>query len=224
VSIIGLYSNCSESYGFLDAAQKLFLHNELVRLKPLRDSGQSLCVIIAVHHPPLSFSTKKPSSSELRDSIDAACAAANFYPDAVLSGHAHIYQRITRVMTVANKSIQVPYIIAGAGGFAVTPSTEIDKADVKLEDISDPQFRLHRFLPNFGYLKITVASKAANQAATQTKHSSRSTAARKSHQSGATSRTKINVPTLRIEFRSVDPRLANPADVCIVDLQNRQIL
>ena len=214
VSIIGLYSNCSESYGYLDAAQKLFLNNELARLKPLRDSGKILCVIIAVHHPPLSFSTKKPSSTELRDSIDAASAATGLYPDAVLSGHAHIYQRITRTITVAGQSTQTPYIIAGAGGYAVDPATEIDKADVKLEDVSDPQFRLHRFLPNFGYLKFTVATKAQNQAAS---------ARAKSSTHGVAS-TIINVPTLRIEFHSTDPRLATPADTCILDLQNHQLL
>jgi hypothetical protein len=214
VSIIGLYSNCSESYGYLDAAQKLFLHNELARLKPLRDSGKILCVIIAVHHPPLSFSTKKPSSTELRDSIDAASAATGLYPDAVLSGHAHIYQRITRTIAVAGKSAQTPYIIAGAGGFAVNPTTEIDKTEVKLEDVSDPQFRLHRFLPNFGYLKLTVATKAQNQAAS----------ARANSASRGAASTIINVPTLRIEFRSTDPRLATPADTCILDLQNHQLL
>lgn len=217
VSIIGLYSNCSESYGYLDAAQKLFLHNELVRLKPMRDSGEILCVIVAVHHPPLSFSTTKPSSTELRDSIDAASAAAGLYPDAVLSGHAHIYQRITRPMTVGGKAVQVPYIIAGAGGYAVNPTAEIDKNDVKLEDVSDPKFRLHRFLPNFGYLKLTVASKAANQAAY-------SAATKAGKQGNAGPVTKINVPTLRVEFRSTDPRLASPADACVLDLENRQLL
>jgi len=206
VSIIGLYSNCSESYGYLDAAQKLFLHNELVRLKPLRDNGQILCVILAVHHPPLSFSPKKPSSTQMRDDIDAACQAANLYPDAVLSGHAHIYQRITRTMTVGNKSTQTPYIIAGAGGYAVNPQQEIDKANVKLQDVSDPHFRLHNFLPNFGYLRLSVKSKAANQA------------------SASAGSTKISVPTLRIEFRSTDPRLPTPADACTVDLENHQLL
>jgi hypothetical protein len=29
---------------------------------------------------------------------------------------------------------------------------------------------------------------------------------------------------LRIEFRSTDPRLATPADACVLDLQNRQLL
>ena len=88
VSIIGLYSNCSESYGYLDPQQKLFFYNELVRLKAKRESGEIAAVLLAVHHPPLSFSLKKPSSAQMRDALDAACQEAGFWPDAVFSGHA----------------------------------------------------------------------------------------------------------------------------------------
>ena len=37
VSIIGLYSNCGESLGWLDEPQTSFLYNELVRLKKLQE-------------------------------------------------------------------------------------------------------------------------------------------------------------------------------------------
>jgi uncharacterized protein YukJ len=96
VSIIGLYSNCSESYGYLDQQQTLFLYNELVRLKPLREGGNIAAVLLAVHHPPMSYSTAKPSSQALRNDIDNACSQASFWPDAIFSGHAHVYQRMTR--------------------------------------------------------------------------------------------------------------------------------
>ena len=78
VTIIGLYSNCSESYGYLDDQQKLFLYNELARLKPKRQSGEVTAVLLAVHHSPLSFSVKKASSAALRDAIEAACNQAKF--------------------------------------------------------------------------------------------------------------------------------------------------
>lgn len=205
VSIIGLYSNCSEYYGYLDSAQKLFLYNELVRLKPLRASGKILAVILAVHHPPLSYSPTKPSSAQMRDDIDTACTNAGFYPDAVLSGHAHIYQRIVRTVGSGSSARQIPYIIAGAGGYAVNPQQEIQKQEMQLQDTSDPQFRLHQFLKTYGYLRVAVRSKAYNQ-------------------SSAPAGQQADVPTLRLEYHSTDPAFATPADVCTVDLENSQLL
>jgi uncharacterized protein YukJ len=204
VSIIGLYSNCSESYGYLDSAQKLFLYSELTRLKPLRTAGTIAAVVLAVHHPPLSYSTQKPSSTELRDSIDTACSNAGLYPDAVLSGHAHIYQRIVRTMGSGSSAIEIPYIIAGAGGYAMNPQQEIQQQEMKLQDVSDPQYRLHQFLKSFGYLNVIVRSKSFNQS--------------------LPAGQKLSVPTLRLEYHSTEPGLATPADACTVDLQNHQIL
>lgn len=53
----------------------------------------------------------------LANDIDQACTSAGLWPDAVLSGHAHLYQRFTRA--VAGR--EIPYIVAGSGGYAVTP-------------------------------------------------------------------------------------------------------
>jgi hypothetical protein len=108
VSIIGLYSNCDETFGYLDPQQKIFLEKELLRLKPLRANGKISAVLLAVHHPPLSYTAKKPSSSTMRDDIDAACKSAGFWPDAVFSGHAHVYQRMTRALTINNVEWQIP--------------------------------------------------------------------------------------------------------------------
>jgi hypothetical protein len=46
--------------------------------------------------------------------MDAAFAAADRVPDIVLAGHVHAYQRFSRVI----RGKTVPYIVAGAGGFA----------------------------------------------------------------------------------------------------------
>ena len=54
VSIVGLYSNCGESLGWLDAQQLTFLYNELVRLKAKRKNGLP-AVILAIHHLPRWF-------------------------------------------------------------------------------------------------------------------------------------------------------------------------
>jgi hypothetical protein len=57
VSIIGLYSNCGESFGWLDEQQLLFLYQELIRLKNLRKNGLP-AVLLAVHHFPRWFPTR----------------------------------------------------------------------------------------------------------------------------------------------------------------------
>jgi hypothetical protein len=44
--------------------------------------------------------------------IDSACQHAKIFPDAVLSGHAHLYGRYTRF--VGNN--QIPFLVLGCGG------------------------------------------------------------------------------------------------------------
>jgi hypothetical protein len=158
VSIIGLYSNCDETYGYLDDQQKLFLLSELQRLKPLRQNGTITALILAVHHCPMSFSVSKPASVTMRADIDAACQQAGCWPDAVLSGHAHVYQRMTRQVNVGGQMWQIPHLIAGSGGYANKPNQEVNKNDMKAQDISDPEFRLHQFMIGYGYLLVTVTS------------------------------------------------------------------
>jgi uncharacterized protein YukJ len=193
VSIVGLYSNCSEYYGYLDQQQKLFLYSELKRLKPLRDSGAIAAIVVAVHHPPLSFNPAKPSSARMRNDMDAACGEAKCWPDAVLSGHAHVYQRMTRTVPIDSETWQIPYLVAGSGG-QYNPRQEIDKAGVKLLDQQDASFKLHHFLPNYGYLRVTVRPARGAQN-----------------------------PTLRIEFHSPDLNAGHPsADACVLDLKTHQ--
>lgn len=196
VSIIGLYSNCSESYGYLDQQQTLFLYNELVRLKPMRESGAIAAVLLAVHHPPMSYSVSKPSSLALRNDFDTACQKADFYPDAVFSGHAHVYQRMTRTVTVDGADRIIPHLVCGAGGYAITPSEEVDKTDMKALDTSDPEFKLHQFIEQYGFLRLTV---------TPTKGG--------------------NNGTLRVEFLSPSINSGtSPADTCLLDLETHQLL
>ena len=156
VSIIGLYSNCSEYYGYLDDQQKLFLFSELKRLKPLRDNGTISAILLAVHHSPMSFNLKKPASVTMRNDIDLACKQASCWPDAVFSGHAHIYQRMSRLLTIEGEAWQIPHFIAGSGGYANKPNQEVDKKDMATMDTSDPEFRLHNFMMGYGYLLVTV--------------------------------------------------------------------
>jgi uncharacterized protein YukJ len=123
VSIIGLYSNCGESLGWLDPQQLAFLHAELTRLGPPR-AADGRAILLAIHHFPRWFggATNDPTS----DAIDAICQSLGVWPDAVLCGHAHLYQRIIR--TVNGRSI--PYFVVGAGGYGLSAMEEVGKAYV----------------------------------------------------------------------------------------------
>jgi hypothetical protein len=145
VSIIGLYSNCSESIGWLDEQQLLFLYHELMRLKALRQR-EGRAVILAIHHCPRWFPGAKQADST-STAIDNACTQAQFWPDAVICGHAHIYQRIVR--QTAGRDI--PYIITGAGGYGLNAGQALAKDYTpKL----DP--KLTRLIVEYGYVRAVV--------------------------------------------------------------------
>jgi hypothetical protein len=71
-------------------------------------------------------------------------------PDAVLSGHAHLYQRFTRIAGPSKK--ETPYITAGSGGFAATPpQSAVGPAPITIGNdtmVVDP-------IVKFGYLTVT---------------------------------------------------------------------
>jgi Calcineurin-like phosphoesterase len=126
VSIIGIYTNVLEGPGVLtDQAgqypaltqdkQYDWLVSELQRLAPLRKSLDR-AVILACHHPPASADITHGGTTGLANDLDKAFTAAGLWPDAILSGHAHIYQRFSR--SVAGR--EIPYIVAGSGGHATT--------------------------------------------------------------------------------------------------------
>jgi uncharacterized protein YukJ len=150
VSIIGLYSNCGESFGWLDDQQLTFLYQELVRLKNARKNGLP-AVLLAVHHFPRWFPGQKPNDP-YSTALDATCKKAGFWPDAVICGHAHLYQRVVR----QDVGQDVPYVLTGAGGYAVTPGQEVGKSYMK--QIASSDTRLGRVMFESGYVRATVTS------------------------------------------------------------------
>jgi hypothetical protein len=158
VSIVGLYTNVLEgpgvissqkgNYPTLNDDQLHFLDAELKRLAPARKALQR-AVIVACHHPPASVDASHGGTTGLGDDIDAAARAAGFWPDAVLSGHAHLYQRFTRKVD----GREIPYVVAGSGGFAATPPQKgLPKAPVTIGEYTLVQAPL----VDFGYLTVTL--------------------------------------------------------------------
>ena len=157
VSIIGLYSNVLEHPGVISSQggrfalpdeQLTFLGNELTRLKPEREQ-LNRAIVLTVHHPPVSFDATHGSSPVMANDIDGVCSRAGVWPDLVLSGHAHLYQRFTRSLN----GRQIPYVVAGSGGHlqhrprSGLPKAPVDFGNYRME--VDPVFEL-------GYLTLTV--------------------------------------------------------------------
>jgi len=181
VRILGLYSNCLEDPGvisdqggkfpYLGQTQVDFLKAALARIKQQRFAG---ALIIAVHHPPYvaQLQASNPATSKsagkhggspdmLKD-IDAACIAAGVWPHAVLSGHAHNYQRFTRT----KDGRQTPYIVSGNGGHGVsaltkkgTPAIRVPLQQLVLSDGSDSVEFDNYDDQDFGYLRVLVNTK-----------------------------------------------------------------
>jgi hypothetical protein len=76
-------------------------------------------VILAVHHPPYTFGKHVTSMVMLKE-IDTICEKVGVWPHAVLSGHAHNYQRFTRSVD----GRQIPYVVCGNGRTSAAPEDQ----------------------------------------------------------------------------------------------------
>lgn len=167
VRILGLYSNRLESPGVIAApavgnSQLDYLDVALARAaKDLKGSA----LIVAVHHPPYSSGGKHPGSPDMLKQIDQACDKAGIWPHAVLSGHAHNYQRFTRIRNVGSKEeTQVPYVTCGNGGHNVTKLTHANSPALRtpLRETAQEQNRSEQVIlenyddTDYGYLRIVV--------------------------------------------------------------------
>jgi hypothetical protein len=120
VKIIGLYSNTSEgatqgliSGGAAGTAQLTFLEQQLATAVSERSQGDVRALIIAVHHPAFTGSSQHTPNPAMLADIDNACTRAGILPDAVISGHSHLYERYTRLL----QNHQIPFVVAGTGGY-----------------------------------------------------------------------------------------------------------
>src|ERR1700683_2760333 len=165
VRILTLYSNTLEDPGVI--ADKTIGDSQIAYLKAalarVKSEGFKGALLIAHHHPAYTAGSMHGWSINMLSQIDAECDAAGVWPHAVLSGHAHNYQRFTR----AHGEAQIPYFICGNGGHGLaklqtkkdtntplrTPK-QLDgpaKSDkVTLENYDDE---------DYGYLRIIVTAK-----------------------------------------------------------------
>jgi hypothetical protein len=109
-TIIGLYTNVPEG-GMLDQDQIDWFQSEM------RTAPEDRALIVAMHHPIYSGDKWHSGSTYMGDILDEAIQVSKRVPDLVLAGHVHNYQRFTRTCHLDGRDYQIPYIVAGAGGY-----------------------------------------------------------------------------------------------------------
>lgn len=106
LNLVGMYTNVPEG-GQVDNDQVNWLDNELASAPPDR------FLAVAMHHPIFSADAHHGGSHYMGTVLDGAAQRSGRTPDIVFTGHVHNYQRFTRTWN----GQQVPYIVAGAGGY-----------------------------------------------------------------------------------------------------------
>jgi hypothetical protein len=157
-TIIGLFSNVSETEAEIHTDQLDWFKGELAAADPNK------ALIVAIHHPPYSGDTEHSGSSMSEQYLFESFAATGVYPHLVLSGHVHNYQRFTVRQAVAQGTIEVPCIVAGAGGYSnlgtlpkvngVLPTAPLQLTNtLTLEQYNQTEF---------GFLRLEVTASAIN--------------------------------------------------------------
>jgi hypothetical protein len=146
-TMIGLYSNVPEG-GVIKPDQLAWLVSEL------SGAATDKALIVSVHHPSYSADTAHGGSETMLNTLDDAIQQAGRYPDMVLSGHVHNYQRFTR--TVAGRDI--PYIVAGGGGYFNLYALQKNPDGTPLEvptAMAEPGLTLENYcVDRHGYLEM----------------------------------------------------------------------
>ena len=150
-NIIGLYCNVTQ-HGEIRQDQIDWFKKELQNAAVQRDKK---AVIVALHYPAYSVDKNHGSSGEMQKVLDEAFADTNIYPDLILSGHVHNYQRFTRAV---NDGAQLPYIVAGAGGYwnLHKVGTKADPVYVPNDSFFDGVVMEEYCDDRFGFLRITI--------------------------------------------------------------------
>ena len=105
-NFVGLYSNVPAG-GQIKPPQTDWLISELKTLP------KSVPLFVALHHPIYSADDHHSGSTIMKKALEDAAKAAGRYPDMVLAGHVHNYQRLTHNNSDGTK---IPHLVTGAGG------------------------------------------------------------------------------------------------------------
>jgi len=151
VTIIGLYSNVPEGGQFYQD-QIDWLINEL------KTAPKDKAVIVTVHHSAYSLDMHHSGSQTISKTLDDAFSKSGRTADLVLSSHVNIYERFTRKL----KDIQIPYVVAGTGGYhnLHIMGRQTDGSTIKTPYVSpyNKDVTLENYQVEHGYLIINITS------------------------------------------------------------------
>ncbi len=152
-TIIGLFSNVGETQGEIRTDQIDWFRSELLA------ADKDLALIVAVHHPPFSGDTEHSGSSDVYKVLFDSFEATRRYPNLILSGHVHNYQRFTHRVGTGRSAIQVPCVVAGAGGYTnLGKLHKIGGAYPTVPLVLGNDLTLERYdQDNFGFLRLEVS-------------------------------------------------------------------
>jgi hypothetical protein len=152
-TIIGLFSNVGETQGEIHPDQVAWFKGELKAARP------DLALIVTVHHPPFSGDVEHSGSSEVHTVLFNSFKSTGRYPDLILSGHVHNYQRFTTNVAGPDGPLQIPCVVAGAGGY--TRLSKLQKIDGSFPSapLSLPKgLTLEQYdQENYGFLRLEVS-------------------------------------------------------------------
>jgi acid phosphatase type 7 len=152
LTIIGLYSNVPEG-GQFDSKQTEWLKEELIK------APKNKALVLAVHHPAFSLDAYHSGSMTIVETLDKAFEDSGRVADIILNAHVHNFQRFTRQIGER----QIPYIVAGAGGYPnlhhmqkkhiEVPYRLPDRDDTILENYCDDRH---------GFMRLQISSEKIN--------------------------------------------------------------
>jgi hypothetical protein len=149
VTLVGMYSNVPEG-GHFETSQTRWLVSQLESAPADRP------LIVAVHHPPLSVDAFHGGSKYMATKLAQAFKAADRWPQLILTGHVHNYQRFT--WKLAGHAI--PTVVQGNSGYHNLH---------RLAHDAQPGERLGRVATfefgddhHYGFLAVTIAGGAVS--------------------------------------------------------------
>lgn len=153
VTIIGLFSNVGEDEAEIHPDQVAWFQGELKAADP------NLPLIVTIHHPPFSGDNEHSGSSVADQVLTAGFKATGRYPNLVLSGHVHNYQRFTSVVQGPKGQLQVPYVVAGAGGYINLGKMQLVNGALPRAPLAVGNgLTLEQYdASNFGFLRLEVS-------------------------------------------------------------------
>jgi hypothetical protein len=152
-TIIGMYTNVP-SGGEVDDVQVTWLVEEL------NSAPTDRALLVALHHPPVSADSHHGGSAKMLALLDAACTKAKRFPDLVMAGHVHNWQRFTRKPGGKTQpNWDIPYLVVGAGGYWHLHNCPTGLALPWNDPNTD--FTLENFVDDHhGFLRLTISKTA----------------------------------------------------------------